>query len=67
MAADNVLPVGLAEIPDRLGVVRRTVDQWRMRGLLPEPEWTVGGRPGWRWSVIESWAWETGRTIVGEG
>ena len=55
-------PVGLAEIAARLGVTRKTADQWRARGLLPDPEpTTVGGRPWWRWAVIEQWAQDTGR------
>lgn len=54
-------PVGLAEIADRLGVQRQTVDTWRHRGLLPEPRWTVGGRPAWDWPTIRAWAERTGR------
>jgi excisionase family DNA binding protein len=55
-------PVGLAEIAERLGVTRSTVDQWRHRGVLPEPRWTVGGRPAWDWTTIAEWAKDTGRT-----
>jgi len=55
------MPVGAVEIADLLGVGRSTVDQWRQRGLLPEPRWTVGGRPAWAWSDIATWAAETGR------
>ena len=59
---DEDEPVGLAEIAERLGVARATVDQWRARGLLPEPRWTVGGRPAWDWHRdILRWARETGR------
>jgi len=54
-------PVGLQEIADRLGVSRRTPQQWRLRGLLPEPRWSVGGVPIWNWGDIERWARETGR------
>lgn len=54
-------PVGLAEIAERLGVKRATVDQWQARKLLPEPKWTVGGRPAWNWRDIEVWARATGR------
>lgn len=60
-----VEPVGLEEIAARLGVKRGLVDKWRTRGVLPEPTWTVGGRPAWDWSVIEQWARDTGR--LGEG
>src|SRR5690606_21271027 len=54
-------PVGLVEIAERLGVERQTVDAWRHRGVLPDPAWTVGGRPAWAWSTIEEWARHTGR------
>lgn len=57
----DVEPVGLAEIAERLGVQRRTVDRWRGRGVLPDPTWTVGGRPAWDWPIIEAWARRTGR------
>jgi predicted DNA-binding transcriptional regulator AlpA len=56
-----VLPVGILEIAERLGVKRATVDQWLQRGLLPPPEWTVGGRPAWDWRTIRRWAVESGR------
>jgi predicted DNA-binding transcriptional regulator AlpA len=55
------LPVGAVEIAERLDVNRSTVDQWRQRGLLPDPTWTVGGRPAWDWAVIAAWAKATGR------
>ncbi len=54
-------PVGLVEIAHRLGVVRDTADKWRVRGELPPPDFTVGGRPAWRWATIEAWARRTGR------
>jgi hypothetical protein len=53
--------VGVADIADRLNANRATVDAWRHRGLLPEPDWTIGGRPAWKWSKVEKWAKETGR------
>lgn len=56
-----MMPVGIIEIAARLGVRRATVDQWRQRGLLPDPRWIVGGRPAWDWTDIEAWARETGR------
>lgn len=55
---DMVDPVGAVEIAQRLDVSRRTVDSWRQRGDavgFPPPRWTVGGRPAWDWSDIESW------------
>lgn len=58
---ENCDPVGLIEIADRLGVQRNTADVWRQRGLLPEPDWTVGGRPAWNWPTVEKWARDSGR------
>lgn len=54
-------PVGAVEIAERLGVARATVDQWRQRSLLPDPEWIVGGRPAWRWETVAAWAAATDR------
>ena len=54
-------PVGLSEIADRLGVARQTAKQWRLRGVLPEPKWTVSGSPAWDWVDVQRWARKTGR------
>lgn len=54
-------PVGAVEIAERLGVDRRTVDQWRQRGLFIDPKGEVGGRPAWDWPDVEAWARATGR------
>lgn len=53
--------VGPQEIAEGLRVSRATVHAWRYRGLLPPPEWVISGVPIWRWSVIETWADDTGR------
>jgi predicted DNA-binding transcriptional regulator AlpA len=53
--------VGLKEIAQRLGVKSKTPQQWQRRGVLPKPLTVVGGRPIWRWGVIEAWASRTGR------
>lgn len=58
-------PVGIAEIAEMLGVSRNTVDQWRHRGDLPGPRWTVGGRPAWEADTIRQWAETTGRDRTG--
>ena len=63
MAAE-ILPVGMVEIAQRLGVQRATVDRWGQRGLLPDPDWTVGGRPAWNWATIVRWAVDTGRMVT---
>jgi predicted site-specific integrase-resolvase len=54
-------PVGLSDIANRLGVAHQTAKQWKLRGLLPEPRWTVSGRPAWEWKDVERWARKTGR------
>jgi hypothetical protein len=55
-------PVGLLEIADRLGVKLQSAQNWRTRGVLPPPRWTVSGHPAWSWRHdIEPWARETGR------
>ena len=52
----SVLPVGVAEISERLGVRQQTVAQWKLRGLLPAPLWQVSRQPAWNWPDIEAWA-----------
>jgi predicted site-specific integrase-resolvase len=55
-------PVGLREIADRLGVQPQSAYNWRTRGVLPPPRWTVSGQPVWSWQRdIEPWARRTGR------
>jgi hypothetical protein len=60
-AAPDPVPVGAAEIAERLGVKPQTVHAWRHRDLMPEPRWTVSGQPAWSWQDVESWARRTGR------
>ena len=60
---DAADPVGVVEIAERLGVTRKAVDQWRVRGLgFPSPTARVGGRPAWRWDDVDAWARSTGRS-----
>ena len=54
-------PVGPQDIAVRLGVQRDTVIQWKVRGLLPDPQWVVSGNPCWNWETIEAWAKRTHR------
>lgn len=54
-------PVGSDDIAQRLGVKRDTVKMWRHRGLMPEPSWTVSGRPCWNWPDVLAWAKATSR------
>ena len=57
----KIEPIGIREIAERLGVKRATVDIWRIRKVLPDPEWTISGNPAWNWPTIQRWARETGR------
>jgi predicted DNA-binding transcriptional regulator AlpA len=50
--------VGEAEVAERLGVKRATVNAWAKREQLPHAEFTVSGQPAWRWTTIELWAEE---------
>lgn len=61
LPSDEDPPVGAVEIAELLHVSRKTVDQWRQRGIFLEPRWTVGGRPAWLASDVLEWARETGR------
>lgn len=53
--------VGIKDIAERLGYQQGTVYKWRLRRRLPEPDFTVGASPAWRWHRIEEWARATGR------
>src|SRR5438132_11816280 len=39
---------GIAEIADRLGVVRGTVSKWHQRGKLPPPDAVLRSGPVWK-------------------
>ena len=54
-------PVGTAEIAERLGVQRNTVQVWRKRGVLLEPKSIASGVALWDWPDVEAWARATGR------
>ena len=53
--------IGIKEIAELLGVVRGTVDAWRWRGVLVEPDGAASGRPLWHRDTILEWARQTGR------
>lgn len=53
--------VGISDIAARLGYPRNTVEMWRKRRRLPEPDYIFGASPVWRWTRIEQWARDTGR------
>lgn len=42
-------------IAEHLGVSIRTVETWRYRRQLPEPEFTFSGVPVWKQKTIEKW------------
>lgn len=58
--------VGIAEIAERAGVTKVTVQQWRQRHAdFPAPEVQLAATPVWRWPTIERWLRETGRMEQG--
>ena len=62
---DDADLVGPAELADLVGADRDTVRQWRKRGQLLEPDFTLdGGRcPVWTLGRVREWAAITGRTL----
>ena len=54
--------VDLHEIAVRLEVGYDTVRKWRVRGLIPPPDWDLHTGPVWVWETIRVWAARTGRT-----
>ncbi len=48
-------------IAERLGVSRDTVQKWRTREVLPEPDYPQLANPLWDWATIRGWAEQTGR------
>lgn len=53
--------VDLAGIAERLNVPKDTVNKWRHRDLLPEPDFALAVGPVWYWFTIREWAERTGR------
>ena len=53
--------VGLKEIAVMLEVGYETVTKWRVREVLPEPDFMVSGTAIWYRSSISAWARSTGR------
>lgn len=56
-------PIDLAGIAELLGVAATTPQQWRQRGVLPEPDKDLSfkDKPIWWSHDIIDWAKETGR------
>ena len=55
------LLVDITAIAERLKVPKDTVNKWRFRGLLPEPDYDLVVGPIWEWATIKEWAKRTGR------
>ncbi len=48
-------------VATQLKVSRDTVQKWRSRGVLPEPDYPQLANPLWNWETIRVWAEQTGR------
>lgn len=55
--------IGLQDMVEMFDMTEGSVQQWRIRGVLPEPLRVIGRTPVWLYSDIVAWAKETGRTI----
>ena len=52
---DINLMLTVGQVADRAHVSKATIDSYRYRGLLPEPQVTVGRTPLWARPVVERW------------
>jgi predicted DNA-binding transcriptional regulator AlpA len=43
------------DLPDALGVSRRTIERARAAGRFPKPDLHIGRMPLWRKATIEDW------------
>lgn len=57
--------LGIHEIAAMFGVQRDTVDKWRKRGIMPDPDEPLHAGPVWWETTIIQWARSTGREIGG--
>ena len=48
-------PLHLAEFADRIGVEYSTIRRYRGRGMLPDPDVTLGQSSGWYADTIDRW------------
>lgn len=48
--------VDVGDIAVRLGVDDRTIEQWRRRQFLPDPDYRWENADGWLWSNVQRWA-----------
>jgi predicted DNA-binding transcriptional regulator AlpA len=49
------------EIQERTGIPYNTLRVWKVRGKMPEPDYTVGQSPAWLPAHIEPWIEEHSR------
>ncbi len=67
MTAENIQRGIMTDLVDqpliavRLGVTRETVQKWRTREVLPDPDYPQLANPLWDWETIRTWAESTGR------
>lgn len=45
----------ITDVAERVGVKRQTIDAYRLRGLMPEPDGYLGKSPWWRAKTIDRW------------
>jgi len=45
--------VGIKEIAERTGKPESLIRTWVSRGKLPPRDFTIGGRPAWRWFELK--------------
>lgn len=64
MDEPHVIPWGSGEVARALGVATATVQQWRFRGIFPDPDIRQGARNFWWPQTVELWARVTGRAPV---
>lgn len=57
----NLDLVDITAIAERLSVPKDTVNKWRHRGLLPDPDHPLAVGPVWEWDTIKYWAETTAR------
>ncbi|QAY16144.1 MerR-like helix-turn-helix DNA binding domain protein [Arthrobacter phage Sonali] len=51
--ADTVYTI--KDLAERTGLTPNLLRQWKNRGKLPEPTYTLGQSPAWSGEPIESW------------
>ena len=59
---DDLDLLAAAEICDRFGIARRTLQTWRQIGKFPSPDLAIGKTIRWRRSTVENWLTENGNS-----